>query len=79
MGLEKALRLMAGIMVLLSAALTYFVSPWWILLTVFIGVNLLQSGLTNWCPGMAVLRAFGVGKCATESCATKAAKAPARG
>jgi hypothetical protein len=61
-------------MVLLSAGLTYFVSPWFILFTVFIGVNLLQSGLTNWCPGMAVLRAFGVGKKEKESCTTQCAR-----
>jgi glucan phosphoethanolaminetransferase (alkaline phosphatase superfamily) len=60
MNVERALRLMAGVMVLLSVALTYYVSPYWIWLTVFIGLNLLQSAFTNWCPGMSILRACGL-------------------
>jgi len=60
MTVERGLRLMAGVMVLLSVALTYFVSPTWMWLTVFIGLNLLQSAFTNWCPAMAILRAIGV-------------------
>ena len=59
MTVERGLRLMAGVMTLLSAALTYFVSFYWIWLTVFIGLNLLQSAFTNWCPAMAILRALG--------------------
>jgi hypothetical protein len=60
MNVERALRLLAGVMVLLSVALTYFVSPYWMWLTVFIGLNLLQSAFTNWCPAMAIFRAFGL-------------------
>ena len=60
MTVERALRLMAGVMVLLSVALTYYVSPYWMWLTVFIGLNLLQSAFTNWCPAMAILRACGL-------------------
>ncbi len=60
MTVERALRLVAGILVLLSAALAYFLSPYWLLLTAFIGLNLLQSAFTNWCPAMAILRAMGV-------------------
>lgn len=60
MTVERGLRLMAGVMVLLSAALTYYVSVYWIWLTVFIGLNLLQSAFTNWCPAMAILRAIGL-------------------
>jgi len=51
---------MAGVMVLLSLALTYYVSHYWMWLTVFIGLNLLQSALTNWCPAMSILRAMGL-------------------
>lgn len=43
MTVERGLRLMAGVMVLLSIALTYYVSHYWMWLTVFIGLNLLQS------------------------------------
>ena len=60
MTVERGLRLMAGVMVLLSIALTYYVSHYWIWLTVFIGLNLLQSAFTNWCPAMAILRAMGL-------------------
>ncbi len=79
MSIDRALRLVAGFMVLLSAALTYFVSPWWILFTVFIGANLLQSSLTNWCLMMNILRALGVGKSEAQSCAAKCAVRGAEG
>ena len=60
MTVERGLRLMAGVMVLLSVALTYYVSHYWMWLTVFIGLNLLQSAFTNWCPAMAILRGIGL-------------------
>ena len=60
MNVERAVRLMAGIMILVSVALTYFVSRYWMWLTVFIGLNLLQSAFTNWCPAMSIFRAFGL-------------------
>lgn len=60
MTVERGLRLMAGVMVLLSVALTLYVSHYWMWLTVFIGLNLLQSAFTNWCPAMAILRGMGL-------------------
>ncbi len=60
MTVERGLRLMAGVMVLLSVALTYYVSHYWMWLIVFIGLNLLQSAFTNWCPAMSILRAIGL-------------------
>lgn len=60
MTVERALRLMAGTFVLLSLALGYWVSPYWYLFTAFVGLNLLQSGLTNWCPAMMILRKAGL-------------------
>lgn len=60
MDVERALQLLAGIMVLLSVALAHFVNPWWILLTAFIGLSLLQSGVSNWCPAMSIMRACGL-------------------
>ena len=60
MNIERSLRLIAGIFVLISVALGHFVSPWWFLFTVFIGLNLLQSGVTNWCPMMSFLRKLGL-------------------
>lgn len=60
MTVERGLRLMAGVMVLLSLTLTFYVSHYWMWLTVFIGLNLLQSGFTNWCPAMSILRGMGL-------------------
>jgi glucan phosphoethanolaminetransferase (alkaline phosphatase superfamily) len=60
MTVERALRLMAGVMVLVSAALIYFVSIYWIWFAVFIGLNLFQSAFTNWCPAMSIFRAMGL-------------------
>ena len=60
MTVERGLRLMAGVMVLLSVVLTTYVDRHWIWLTVFIGLNLLQSAFTNWCPAMAILRKCGL-------------------
>jgi hypothetical protein len=60
MNVERGLRLMAGVVVLVSLGLARWVSPYWLLLTVFVGLNLLQSAFTNWCPGMLILRAIGL-------------------
>ena len=60
MTVERAVRLMAGVVVLLSLALAYWVSHYWLWLTVFVGLNLLQSAFTNWCPAMTIFRAIGL-------------------
>ena len=60
MTVERYLRLIAGVFVLASLALGYWVSPYWFLFTAFVGLNLLQSAFTNWCPMMAILRKAGV-------------------
>ena len=60
MTVERLLRLIAGSFILLSLALGYWVSPWFYLFTAFVGLNLFQSGFTNWCPMMAILRRAGV-------------------
>ena len=59
MTVERALRMMAGAVILLSMALAYLVSPKWYYLTAFVGLNLLQSAFTNWCPAMAIFRKLG--------------------
>lgn len=61
MTVDEALRMIAGAFVLLSVALGYFVSPYWFLFTAFVGVNLLQSAFTKWCPMMSILRKAGLG------------------
>jgi hypothetical protein len=60
MNVERMLRLIAGSIVMLSLALGYWVNPYWYLLTAFVGLNLFQSGFTNWCPMMTILRKMGV-------------------
>jgi Protein of unknown function (DUF2892) len=60
MTVERGLRLMAGTFVLVSLALGHWLSPYWYLFTAAVGLNLLQSGLTNWCPAMFLLRKLGL-------------------
>jgi hypothetical protein len=60
MDLNRWLRMIAGVFVLASLALGYWVSPYWYLLTAFVGLNLFQSAFTNWCPMMTFLRKLGV-------------------
>jgi hypothetical protein len=61
MSVEHAVEAFAGFMVLLSVALTYFVHPAWMWLTVFVGANLFQQAFTGFCPAAFVMRkAFGL-------------------
>ncbi len=60
MSVDRYLRMVAGFFVVLSVALGYYVSPYWYLFTVFVGLNLFQSAFTNWCPMMTFLRKAGV-------------------
>ena len=55
--LERTIRAIAGTFVLASLALGYFVSPWWHLFTVFVGLNLVQSSITGWCLMEDILKA----------------------
>ena len=58
--MEKTLRGIAGGMILLSVVLTQYVHPGWMWFSVLIGLNLLQSAFTNWCPMMVILKKFGI-------------------
>ena len=55
MNLDRAVMAFAGVMILISVLLVYFVSPWWLLFTAFIGLNMLQASFTGFCPA-AMLR-----------------------
>lgn len=59
MTVNNAVRILAGTMVLLSLALTYWVSEWFVLLTIFVGVNLIQSAFTGFCPAETIFRKLG--------------------
>ena len=60
MNLGRAILAPASTMTLLSALLASLVSQWWLLLTAFVGLNLLQSSLTGFCPAAVILRRLGV-------------------
>ena len=60
MNLDRAILAYAGVMILASVALAHFVSPWWLLLTLFVGANLLQASFTGFCPAAMVFSKLGV-------------------
>ena len=70
MSIERAIRLLAGVMVVTGAALTVFVSQWGLLLVAFVGLNLAQSSVTGVCPAEGIMRRLGMksdgGGCATS-------------
>lgn len=60
MNVDRAVLSLAGTVILVSVLLGTLVSAWWLLLTAFVGLNLLQSSLTGSCPAASVLRRLGV-------------------
>ena len=60
MRVDTALRGIAGALVLASVALGYWVNPWFLAFTAFVGINLLQSAFSGWCPMMWILRKAGL-------------------
>ncbi|WP_027716110.1 DUF2892 domain-containing protein [Desulfuromonas sp. TF] len=60
MTIHRYLRLIAGFFILLSLLLAFVHSPHWLWFTAFVGLNLLQSAFTDWCPMMTILRSLGV-------------------
>ncbi|HVP61429.1 MAG TPA: DUF2892 domain-containing protein [Myxococcaceae bacterium] len=60
MTIEGAVRVLAGSFVLLGLLLSRLVSPWWLLLDVFVGLNLIQSAFTGFCPAEMIFRRLGV-------------------
>ncbi len=61
MTIEGAVRVLAGSFVLVGVVLSRLVSPWWLLLDVFVGLNLIQSAFTRFCPAEMIFRRLGVG------------------
>ena len=59
MNIDRIVLAFAGSMILLSLVLAQFVSPWWLLLTLFVGANILQASFTAFCPLATILRHFG--------------------
>lgn len=56
MTIENSIRMMAGLMILISLGLYYFVSPYGLLLAAFVGLNLLQSSITKFCPAEMIFK-----------------------
>lgn len=70
MTIDRLVHSVAGAFILGSLALAHWVHPYWIWFTVFVGFNLLQSGLTNWCLMSRLLKAMGVPE-GTHACGLK--------
>ncbi len=60
MTVDRAVLAFAGLVVLVGVALAHFVSPWWILLCVFAGANMIQAAFTGFCPAAMIFKAFGL-------------------
>jgi hypothetical protein len=65
MNIDRAVLMFAGLIILVSVGLAWYVSPYWLLLTVFVGLNMLQAGFTGFCPAAIVFRKLGL----REGCA----------
>lgn len=59
MNVDRAVMAFAGTMILLSVVLAVWVSPWWLLFTAFIGLNMLQASFTGFCPAALIFRKAG--------------------
>ena len=60
MTLDRTVMAFAGLMVLVSLALAQLHSPYWLLLTAFVGLNLFQASFTGFCPAAIVFKRLGV-------------------
>lgn len=60
MTLDRAVFVFAGLVILTSVLLAHYVSPWWILLAVFAGLNMIQAAFTGFCPAAIVFKKLGV-------------------
>ena len=63
MTVEKDLRGIAGFFIVASVLLAHYYSQYWLFFTAFVGLNLLQSAFTGWCPMMTILKKLGVKSC----------------
>jgi hypothetical protein len=60
MNVDRAVFAFAGAMVLVSALLAWIASPYWLLLTVFVGANMVQAAFTGFCPAAMIFEKFGI-------------------
>jgi len=59
MNIDRAVMAFAGVVVLASAILSLTVHPWWIALTIFAGLNMLQASFTGFCPAAMIVKRLG--------------------
>jgi hypothetical protein len=60
MSIDRIVMAFAGAMVLISVVLAHYISPWWMLLAGFVGLNLFQAAFTGFCPLAMILKRFGI-------------------
>jgi Inner membrane protein YgaP-like, transmembrane domain len=60
MNVDRAVLGFAGVMILVSLLLALYVNPYWLLLTAFVGLNMLQAAFTGFCPAAMVFRKLGL-------------------
>ena len=60
MTMDKVIKIMAGSFILISVVLAVWVSKWWLIWTALVGVNLIQSAFTGWCPASGILAKLGI-------------------
>ncbi|MGB4599784.1 MAG: DUF2892 domain-containing protein [Trichlorobacter sp.] len=68
MYIEQIVRIVAGAFIVISLLLAHFHSTQWLWFTGFVGLNLLQSGFTQFCPLSIILEKMGVPRFPTNSC-----------
>lgn len=73
MSIESAIRILAGSMVLLSVGLSTLIGPWSLLLAAFVGLNLIQSSFTGFCPAERVMQRLGIGAGTCGACSPSSA------
>ena len=59
MSIDRAVMAFAGMMILVSLMLSHFHSPYWLLLTTFVGLNLVQASFTGFCPAAMIFKRLG--------------------
>jgi hypothetical protein len=64
---ERYVRIIAGFFIIFSLTMAKIHSPFWLFFTAFVGLNLFQSGLTNWCLMSIILEKIGVPSCKKEN------------
>ena len=67
MNVTRVMHIVAGAFIMISLVLAHYVNPKWLYFTAFVGVNLFQSGFTNWCLMAIILKKLGVPETAGQT------------